>query len=492
MNIATSKSSTGSNPSRPPVPGGLQRFAAGGADRLKPEDAYYNTGGAPILDAAALPVRAAKDVSGEFNSQTCTLLVLQNAKWSHICGSVLRRRWLQCGIKSTTLLIVVSLTDLVTAYEEAEAWLKFASKFLPEQVEETDKTRGSANKESFLSAYADLRDETKQMLTRRRTDRQKNAPKEPEPAAGGSPASPPEMGGPDEDIINMGVQVIVCGCKADTLPSLNSSSTPEKRNEELIFTIYMRELCRQYGAYLLFLNAEDDDNLNFGRLNDLITSPITKEEVPLTPVTSSMHAFYVPAGWDTRDELENMAVSCGVASLTVPLQTIVRKAYGDEDFASKLEHNTRDTRIQVPPPFDQFLKSLAATADTDVAASVEGLKMIKAMEDEGGKRGPGEESDAPPPRSTISPTRADSSTGPASAMRSAKLEAGSPPASATPTPGGGDAAPPQRSVRITRDRSARTPKDGEAVTSGRKAGGTLMSSLMDLKKSRPSGDRRSG
>eukprot|EP01056_Protomagalhaensia_sp_Gyna25_P004085 Protomagalhaensia_sp_Gyna_25__4084@NODE_36_length_6784_cov_145_152706_g25_i0_p2_GENE_NODE_36_length_6784_cov_145_152706_g25_i0NODE_36_length_6784_cov_145_152706_g25_i0_p2_ORF_typecomplete_len478_score82_43DLIC/PF05783_11/9_7e14RsgA_GTPase/PF03193_16/0_025RsgA_GTPase/PF03193_16/1_4e03RsgA_GTPase/PF03193_16/9_2MMR_HSR1/PF01926_23/0_0028AAA_16/PF13191_6/0_0075AAA_33/PF13671_6/0_014TniB/PF05621_11/0_026TniB/PF05621_11/3_1e03TniB/PF05621_11/7_6e03FeoB_N/PF02421_18/0_071FeoB_N/PF02421_18/1_6e03PPV_E1_ len=430
---------------------GLQRFAAGGADRLRPDDAYVNTGGAPILDAAAFPVRASTDVSGDYGYQTCALLVLQSAEWSDICGSILRRRWLQCGIKGTTLLIIVSLRDMVSAYEEAESWLKFSADFIPTQVEKTDLQHGDSDTaESFLATYADLREQTRMALMNARYGIEKQT-------AQGEIQAPDPIQAEEavSDVINMGVQVVVCCCKADILPSLGFA--PEKRNDELIFTVYMRELCRQYGASLLFINAEDDENSNHARLNTLITSPITKE-TKLLPPSSSPIALYVPAGWDTKQELEEMARGCGLPNLKMPLQTIVKPTVADKSIITNLENAEANVQIPVPQPFDSFLKSMVAAGEVEVSAPSETLKMVKILE----------AGEKPSVEETILTPEPPSVADPPSAPRPTKERE-------LPTPGSQE--PVKSTTRVSRDR----PRHGS--DSGRKTG-TLMSSLLtDLKKS---------
>lgn len=471
---------------------GLQRYAAGGADRLRQDEAYFNTGGAPIVDAAALPVRASTDVSGDFTYQTCALLVLQSAKWSDIAGIILRRRWMQCGMKGTTLLIVVGLSDMIEAYEEADAWLKFASKFVPEQVAKTEEESSTWEpplKDSFMEVYADLREQSKRTLATRRQEIEKHTQSRMSMSDKQQSTISLTARELESDVINLGFQTLVCCCKADMLPSVRSMSNTDMLNEELIFTVYMRELCRQYGATLLFLNAEDDDNSNLARLNTLITSPITKENVLLPPTISSGLSLYVPAGWDTKEELQQMANTCNVPHLSIPLQTLVKRRYDGTDITSNLEEKNRDSKVPVPPPFDQFLKSLATSGDGEFVAPSEAFKIVRVLEEDG-KKGPDESATTSRAMATPTPGEGPTSAKPQSVSRDSGVVPMSPPSGAPATmekQGSRKATPdpdPNKSAsRVVREKSSMRNIPRDAQDSARKGGPGLVSGLLsDLKK----------
>jgi dynein light intermediate chain 1 len=115
--------------------------------------------------------------------------------------------------------------------------------------------------------------------------------------------APPENNGPDIKY-NLGIPLIVIGCKADTIDLSNGAEVRRAREVQG----QLRALCIQFGAGLLFTSAEKETNcaeLKKYILHRLYPSLMSME----LEIEDSVEKCFIPAGFD-RPEL--ISISTGL------------------------------------------------------------------------------------------------------------------------------------------------------------------------------------
>eukprot|EP00752_Nemacystus_decipiens_P013855 g12301.t1 len=120
-------------------------------------------------------------------------------------------------------------------------------------------------------------------------------------ALGGRSNDPPG-GGLGDGVLerNLGVPLVVVGCKADSL----QSETFEQQQRLHFIQQSLRRFCLKYGAALVYTSAKDDVNCNL--LHRYLLSCVYPGAFSSSEEGQTSDAAFIPAGWDSKRLIDGL------------------------------------------------------------------------------------------------------------------------------------------------------------------------------------------
>ncbi|CBJ30850.1 D1LIC, cytoplasmic dynein 1 light intermediate chain [Ectocarpus siliculosus] len=119
---------------------------------------------------------------------------------------------------------------------------------------------------------------------------------------GGSSGNDPPGGGLGDGVLerNLGVPMVVVGCKADSL----QSETFEQQQRLHFIQQSLRRFCLKYGAALVYTSAKD--SVNCSLLHRYLLSCVYPDAFSFSEEGQTSDAAFIPAGWDSKRLIDGL------------------------------------------------------------------------------------------------------------------------------------------------------------------------------------------
>lgn len=174
--------------------------------------------------------------------------------------------------------------------------------------------------------------------------------------------------------VNFGVPFVVSVCKSDSAFNLDTRNCPGRGD---VVLAHLRALCLPYGAAICYCCAKDP--LSFRNLDLLYRYCLHrvydfKFDKPLT--LQPPDSVFVPAGWDTEEEVEQFAKATVAGNLETPLVALLPQPPAEEVGVSEEKEtvlSAMDTFLEglLEKDADLLLKEGAAPAAAGRAPVIE-------------------------------------------------------------------------------------------------------------------------
>eukprot|EP00923_Selenidium_pygospionis_P049392 GHVN01085054.1.p1 GENE.GHVN01085054.1~~GHVN01085054.1.p1 ORF type:complete len:572 (+),score=116.96 GHVN01085054.1:140-1855(+) len=265
------------------------------APNLEQMEEYGNVDAVSALDFAFLNVRNVDDEDHSQTLATCNLWIVQHASHKPLLMEKLEPEFLS----KMCVLIFLDMSQPWTIREDLVYWLTFVSDVVSDlsgELEEEEYQNLKAKMSNYIAQYKHKVSEEEE----------------------GQESPPPSL-----ITINFGVPIVICVAKSDTYRRLDTRTSQGHID---VIGAHLRHCCLPYGGALVYANAKEPKNTrNIELLYRYILHRVYNFEFTEEPDLESGDGLFMPAGWDTAQEIQAFAATTVAEGLEKPFESIITK-----------------------------------------------------------------------------------------------------------------------------------------------------------------------
>eukprot|EP01071_Lankesteria_metandrocarpae_P004789 Lankesteria_metandrocarpae@DN3693_c0_g1_i1.p1 len=296
-----------------------------GQQKVTNFDYHQDNDSVSALDYAYINVRHLDDPDTTESLSRVNVWILQYTKHRNL----LKQKLTAETLKTCAVLICLDLSKPWSIIDELKEWLDFLSEFVV-----------SAFSSLSVEEQEGLRDTLAQYVSNYRSEVQ---PEKAQDFAKRHVAD--DTSGTAEHRrlnVNLGIPIVVCVCKADHAAELDTRIT---RGQIDVVEAFLRHLCYNYGAALIFTSAQDPANAkNTTLLYRYLMHRCYGFDFAESASNEVKESLFFPAGWDTLESLNEFVANSIAGSFDRPYGALVPRVVPSSKTGARMEDSGNHKR----------------------------------------------------------------------------------------------------------------------------------------------------